>query len=203
MFKLFQCALQLSQSSCKMRRKILFLNLSPAEPNTRADHCTISRITEWLRLERSLEGISPNLPVWAGQLRACYPKPCISRWLWNSSKDGDSKTSVQPVLVLDKTHRKNVSWCSARPSCVQFVSTACPVTGHHWKEPGSVFFTATLQRFIDDTSMMIYYWWIPSIFPHMRWKITPYPSLWCFTGLSPVCPASASTDGFKAKQSLC
>lgn len=63
MFKLFQCALQLSQSSYKMRRKILFLNLSPAEPNTRADHCPISRITEWLRLKRSLEGISPNPPV--------------------------------------------------------------------------------------------------------------------------------------------
>lgn len=41
--------------------------------------------------------------------------------------------ALQPLCpVLGKTHRKGVSWCPAWPSCAQFVSTACPVTGHHW-----------------------------------------------------------------------
>lgn len=58
---------------------------------------------------------------------------------------------VQPVLVLGKTHRKNISWCSARPFCVQFVSIACLGTGHHWQKPGCVFFNPPSE---------VYWWYI-------------------------------------------
>jgi len=35
------------------------------------------------------------------------------------------------------------------PPMFQFVAMAsCPVAGHHWKEPGSVTFTPSLQVFI-------------------------------------------------------
>lgn len=74
--KLFQCALKLSQTSYKMRTKTHFLNLSPTETTAGTDHYLISRITEWLRLEGSVEVISPNPLARVRQLRASYLKPC-------------------------------------------------------------------------------------------------------------------------------
>lgn len=77
----------------------------------------------------------------------------MSRWLSNTSKDGEFKTLLGNLCLylVTLTVKKcflmfrlcfSISVCSETQSVLQFVPIAsCPVTGHHWKEPGSTFFT--------------------------------------------------------------
>ena len=65
--------------------------------------------------------------------------------------------SGQPVPVLSHPHSKKVLPAVLRePPVFQSVPAASgPVTGHHWKEPGSVLFAPSLQVFmyIDKISL--------------------------------------------------
>ena len=75
----------------------------------------------------------------------------MSRWLLNISKDGElHNLPGQPVPVLGHPHSKKVFSDVQKESPVfQFVPIdSCPVTRHHSKESGSVFFAPSLQVFI-------------------------------------------------------
>ena len=62
----------------------------------------------------------------------------------------------QPVLTLHHAHSKKPNQnktvfpdFQTKPSVLQFLPTASsPTTGHHWKQPGSVFLAPSLQVFI-------------------------------------------------------
>jgi len=57
--------------------------------------------------------------------------------------------SGQPVPVLSLPYsERSVSWCSDGTSYVSVFIAFGPVTGHYWKEPGSIFFTPFLPIFI-------------------------------------------------------
>lgn len=59
--------------------------------------------------------------------------------------------SEQPVPRLSSTQHRSACWCAEGTSrvCVFVSTTICPDTGHHWQGPDSIFFTLSLQVFMD------------------------------------------------------
>ena len=74
-------------------------------------------------------------------------------------EDGDSTTSLGNLCQCSVTLTvKLFPDVQREPPAFQFVPIAsCPATGHHWKEPGSLFFVALLQIFvtIDETPLSL------------------------------------------------
>lgn len=100
---------------------------------------------------RDCGGHSTQSSWWGRTTEGQLPQT-MSRWLWNSSKNGDSTTSLSSLCLVKLTG--DVSWCSARPFCVQVVSAACPVTGHHWQKPACIFFNPPCRGLL-----MVHQWW--------------------------------------------
>ena len=68
--------------------------------------------------------------------------------------------SGHPVLVVSHPHsEKKIPYVQRDPPVFPWVPIAsCPVTGYHWKEPGSILFAPSLQVFV----------YIGKI-PHIHW----------------------------------
>jgi len=94
--------------------------------------------------------------------RSSGPTPCSSRaiysqsprtmfrWLLSICKDGDSTTSLGNLCQCLATLTVKKCFLIFRQSllCFIFVPIAFgPVTGHHWKAPGSILFAPSLQVF--------------------------------------------------------
>ena len=98
----------------------------------------------------SLEVIWSNPPVQAWPRRVSCPGPCLDSF-WISSRRRIHNLSGQLVPVRGQPHSEKVFPDVQRePPLFQCVPGASgPVTGHHWKEPGSILFAPFLQVFIS------------------------------------------------------
>lgn len=153
--KLFQCTLQLSQTCYKMRRKPHFLNLSPTEFNARSDHYPISKVTEWLRLEGSVGGHLTQSPCSRRTTEGQLPQT-MSRWLWSSSKDGDSTASLSSLCqCLVKLTEKVFPGVLPDPSVFRLCPLPVLLQGTTDKSLAVSSLTHP-QRFTDDPSVMYY-----------------------------------------------
>ena len=75
----------------------------------------------------------------------------MSRQLLNVSQDGVSTISLGTLCHCSVmlTVKKGLPDIQTEPPAIQFVPTvSCPVTGHYWKDPGSILFLPFFQIFI-------------------------------------------------------
>ena len=104
------------------------------------------RITEWLRLEGTVFWSNPLAQ--AGSPKAGRPVPRSDSFWMSVSKDGHTTTSSGNLCQCLVTCQVFPD-VQTEPPVLQFVPIASgPVTGHHWKVPGSICFTLSLQVFI-------------------------------------------------------
>lgn len=161
---------------------------------------------------------SQNDCVWRGLLEVILSSPpahtgpsgagCIS--LQTSSEylqgEGFHNLPEQPVpLPIDpqSKKKKKSSWSSEGTLVFQFMPIASsPVTGHHWKEPGSLFLLSSLQIFL--TLIRLPFWALSfpdwrvtalSAFPHKRVTLVSNTAWWAVVGLSPVSCTRESRTG--------
>lgn len=72
----------------------------------------------------------------------------MSRWLFSISKNRDSTTSLGNLCHSLATCTPNKTFLNVQRDSpvVRFLPAAShPVMGHHWKEPGFIFFAPSLQ----------------------------------------------------------
>jgi len=104
----------------------------------------------------------------AGPSGSIWPNPCPSRntqagcqahiqAAFAYLQGEDPTASGQPVPVLRQLHStEELPGVQREPPVPQFVHTASgPGAGHHWNEPGSIFFTPPLQEFIDTDKISL------------------------------------------------
>ena len=104
-------------------------------------------ITDWMGLEGRSPG--PTLLLKQGHLKP-LAHDCVQS-AFEYLQGGELHNLYgQPVPVLSHPRGKEVfPHVQTEPPMFRFVPTASGlVTGHHWKEPGSVFFAPSLQVFI-------------------------------------------------------
>lgn len=96
--------------------------------------------------EGPLEVVLPNPLAPAIPSRPCCPERCPDGF------GSPRKDTVSLGNLLQFSVSLTVKVCSCvqmEPHMFQFVPTpSCPVTGHWWQEPGSIFFAAPLQMMI-------------------------------------------------------
>lgn len=154
-----------------------------------------NRTTEWF----CLEGTSGGHFVWSPcSHRAFWSRLHLPRHLLSISKEKDSTASLGSLChcLLTLTHKKKVPDLQRGSSVFQFMAIASsPVTGHHWKEPGSLFLVSSLQIFLTlirfpSWALSFPGWRVTALsaFPHRGVTLVSHRSCWVFVGLSPVAP---------------
>lgn len=122
------------------RAKLCFL--IPQNEKSSSQH---QRITEELRWE----WISGSLWSNPSSSRATQIRELrtMSRWVLKISGKGDCSLSWQPVPVLSHPSSKTIFHdIETEPPVFQLgLNPSCPVTGHHYKGPGSVLFAPSFQ----------------------------------------------------------
>lgn len=112
------------------------------------DKMGFHRITEWPRLKGASGVVWSSLPVQAGPPRASFPDQAQAafEYLWGGRL---RFPSGHPVPVLSYSHSKSCPYIQMELPLFQFLPFAsCPVTGHHWKHPDSIFLAPSLQVFL-------------------------------------------------------
>lgn len=139
-------------------------------------------LTEWFSLEGTSGGhLTKSTSL--SRLTSSHFVHTMSKQLLKMSKDKDSTTCGnlhQRLVTL--IVRKCFLMFRREPPVFQSVPTSsCSVTRHHWEEPGSIFFTATLQIFVclDETCHEPFPGYTvpaPSACPEMRVAVVPSSS---------------------------
>ena len=116
----------------------------------------VHRITEWLRLEDTSRGhLIPSSCSSRGIQSRLFRT--MSSQILNISKEGKSITFLGNLFHCSVTHtvKKHCLMFRGNLLSASLCLWCCPVTGHHWKDPGSIFTALSLQVFIHMDEILL------------------------------------------------